>query len=199
MTRSITWACIVQLDFSAVFDRVSQSGLLFKLKSIGVQLVAACCPFVGNSSPTAGMPQGVPQGSLLSPLLFILYSSEMFELVENGLYAYAYDSTLLAVVRQQADRPAVAASLNKDLAGIQEWCSNWCMILNLNKTKALTLPLVNPVNPSLGDLVLSGVSINAGPNLDIVGVKLDFKLTFEDHVSGIVSHVSLRELVFRGW
>ena len=61
---------------------------------------------------------------MLSPLLFILYTSEMFELVENGLYAYAYDSTLLAVVRQQADRPAVAASLDRDLARIQEWCSN---------------------------------------------------------------------------
>ena len=54
---------------------------------------------------------GVPRGSVLGPLLFILYTSEMFELVENGLFAY--DSTLLAVVRKPADRPAVAASLNR--------------------------------------------------------------------------------------
>ena len=52
---------------------------------------------------------GVPQGSVLGPLLFILYTSEMFELVENRLYAYADDSTLLAVVRKTANRPAVAA------------------------------------------------------------------------------------------
>ena len=55
---------------------------------------------------------GVPQGSVLGPLLFILYTSEMFELVEYRLYAYADDSTLLAVVRKPADRPAIAASLN---------------------------------------------------------------------------------------
>ena len=73
------------------------------------------------------------------PLLFILYTSEMFELVENRLYVYAYDSTLLAVVRKKSDRPAVAASLNRDLTRIQEWC-NYCMVhLNPNETKALVV------------------------------------------------------------
>ena len=63
----------------------------------------------------------MPQGSVLGPLLFILYTSEMFELVENRLYADADDSTLLEVVRKPVDRPTVAASLNRDLARIQEW------------------------------------------------------------------------------
>ena len=59
----------------------------------------------------------------------------MFELVENRLYAYADGSTLLAVVHKPAHRPAAAASLDRDLARIQEWCNAWCMILNPNKTK----------------------------------------------------------------
>ena len=58
---------------------------------------------------------------MLDPHLFIIYTSEMFELVENRLFAYADDSTQLAVVRKPADRPAVAASLNRELARIQEW------------------------------------------------------------------------------
>ena len=45
----------------------------------------------------------------------------MFELFENRLFAYADDSTLQAVVRKPVDRPAVAASLDRDLARIQEW------------------------------------------------------------------------------
>ena len=61
----------------------------------------------------------VPQRIVLGPFLFILYTDEMFELVGNRLYAYADDSTLLAVVRKPADRPAVAASLTRDLAWIQ--------------------------------------------------------------------------------
>ena len=41
---------------------------------------------------------GVPQGSVVGPFLFVLYTSEMFDLVENRLFAYADDSTLLAVI-----------------------------------------------------------------------------------------------------
>ena len=62
----------------------------------------------------------------------------MFELVENRLFAYADNFTLLAVVGKPAHRPAVCASLKRDLARIQERCNYWCMILNPNKTKALT-------------------------------------------------------------
>ena len=54
---------------------------------------------------------GVSQGSALSPLLFVLHTRVMFELVVNRVYAYADDSTSLAVVCKPADRPVVAASL----------------------------------------------------------------------------------------
>ena len=64
----------------------------------------------------------------------------MFELFENSLFAYADNSTLLPVaddstLHTTGNRPAVAASLNKDLARIQDWCNYLCMMLNLNKTK----------------------------------------------------------------
>ena len=67
---------------------------------------------------------GVSQRSVLGPLLFILCIGEMFEMVENKLYAYANNSILLAVVRMQADRPAVVPSINRNLARIQEWCNH---------------------------------------------------------------------------
>ena len=64
------------------------------------------------------------------------------------------------------------------------------MILNPNKTKALVVSRSRTVSPPHGDLVLSGISIRTNPKNDILGVKFE-KLTFEDHVRGIVS----RELV----
>ena len=64
------------------------------------------------------------------------------------------------------------------------------MIVNNNKTKALVASRTRTVNPPRGDLVLSGVSNCASPNLDILGAKFDSKLMFVDHVSGIVSRVS---------
>ena len=63
-------------------------------------------------------------------------------------------------------------------------------MLNPNKTKALVVRRSRTVNPPHGGLVLSGVTIRASSNLDIVGVKFDSKLTFEDHVRGIVCRVS---------
>ena len=119
----------------------------------------------------------------------------MFKLVENRLYAYADDSTLLAVVLNPADILGVAASFNRDFAWIQDWCNHWCTILNPNKNKALwlvdpglrTLPMVT--------LVFSGISICYNRNLDILGPKFDSRLNFEDHVRDIASPVSQR-LIF---
>ena len=75
---------------------------------------------------------------------------------------------------------------------IQEWCNHWCMMLNPNKTKALYIVVsrYRTVSPPHGDLVLPGISIRASTNLDILGVKFESKLIFEDHVRGIVSRVS---------
>ena len=72
------------------------------------------------------------------------------------------------------------------------------MILNPSKTKVLVVSRSRTVNPPHGDLVLSEVSICVSPNLEILGVKFDGRLTFEDHVR-VFSLVSLKELVFRGW
>ena len=71
------------------------------------------------------------------------------------------------------------------------------MILNPNKTKALVVSRSRAVNPAHGDLVLSGVSICASHNNDILGVKFDSRLTFNDHVRGVVSRVSQRIGVLR--
>ena len=142
---------IVQLDFRAAFDRESHSGLIFKLKYIGIgsSVVFIYMEFLSNrrqrvvvdgaTSEWIPIVSSMPQGSMLGPLLFIRYTSEMFELVENRLYAYADDSTLLEVVCKRADRPAVAASLNRDMTRIHMWCNHWCTILNPNKRMALVV------------------------------------------------------------
>ena len=79
-------------------DRVSHSGLLFKLKpiSVGGSVLSICKEFLSNlrqrvvvdgaTSEWIPIVFGVPQGSVLGPLLFSLYDSQMIELVENRLY-----------------------------------------------------------------------------------------------------------------
>ena len=90
---------------------MNHSGLLFKLKSIDVggSLLFICTEFLsdhrqrivvdGAANEWIPIISGVPQGNLLlGPLLFILYTSEMFELGENRLFPYSDDSTVQAVV-----------------------------------------------------------------------------------------------------
>ena len=69
--------------------------------------------------------------------------------------------------------------------------------MNHNKIKALIVSRSRTMNPPHGDLVLSGVSILISPYFDILGMKFDSKLTFEDHVNGIVSCISQRIDILR--
>ena len=92
--------------------------------------MALCCQFVESSSPPRRQrvvvdgatsewittASRVPQGSVLGPLQVILFTSEMFESVENRLFAYTDDSTLLAVVRQPSD-PLMLPSLTRTRLG----------------------------------------------------------------------------------
>ena len=65
------------------------------------------------------------------------------------------------------------------------------------QTKVLVVSKSRTVSPHHGDLVLSWVPIRSSPNLDILGMKFDSKLTLEDHVRGIVSRVSQRIGILR--
>ena len=67
----------------------------------------------------------VPQGSVLGPLLFFLYTSQLFSILENKLVRYADDSTLITVVPSPGLRVAVAESLCRDLVKVGEWCDLW--------------------------------------------------------------------------
>ena len=66
----------------------------------------------------------MPQGSVLCPLLFLLYTLELFSILENKLIGYADDSTLMAVVPSPGVRVAVEESLTRDLGRVIECCDH---------------------------------------------------------------------------
>ena len=81
----------------------------------------------GCRSKLVNVVSGMPQGSVLGPLLFLLYTSEFFSILENKLIGYADDSTLIAVVPSPGVRVTVAESLIRDLGRVSEWCDLWGM------------------------------------------------------------------------
>ena len=84
----------------------------------------------GCRSKLVNVVSGVPQGCVLGPKLFFLYTSEPFSKVENRLYGYTDDSTLVVVVPSPGERVAVSESLNRDLNSVSVWCNLWGMKLN---------------------------------------------------------------------
>ena len=91
----------------------------------------------GCWSKLVNVVSGVLQGSVLGPLLFLLYTSELFSILENKLIGYADDSTLMVVVLSPGIRVVVAESLIHDIGMVSEWCDPWGMKLNASKPKTM--------------------------------------------------------------
>ena len=121
----------------------------------------------------------MPQGSILCPLLFLLYTSELFSILENKLIGYADDSTLIAVVPSPGLRVPVAESLSSDLVKVSEWCDLWGMKLNASKTKTTIASRSRTMHPQSPALTIGGTELKESDDLVILGVTFDSKMTFE--------------------
>ena len=89
----------------------------------------------------------VLKGSVLGPLFFLLYTSELFSILGNKLIGYADDSTLMAVVPSPGVRVAVTESLIRDLGRVSEWRNLWEIKLNEGKTKTMIVSRSRTMHP----------------------------------------------------
>ena len=108
-------------------------GILGSVLSILTQILSNRSQHVmvdGCLSKLVDVMSGVPQVSVLGPLLLFLYTSELLSIMENNLIGYADDSTSMAVVPSSCVRVTVAESLIRDLGNVSEWCDLWGMKLN---------------------------------------------------------------------
>ena len=134
------------LDVSSAFDKVWHQGLLAKLGQIGVegtfydtiksyltdrkQIVVVD----GEKSDIADIKAGIPQGSRLGPLLFIIYMNDIIDDIESDILIFADDTSLFA---NGPDPAVTAAQLNRDLVKISEWAIKWKITFNPGKSKDL--------------------------------------------------------------
>ena len=187
---------LVQIDFSAAFDSVNHGGLVFKLREAGVgglilkffqNFLSSRTQRVkvnGVFSSSIDVVSGVPQGSVLGPLLFLLYIADLPRLLQNELVGYADDSTLLCRIPHPRDRSSVAASLNDDLA------------VNPSKTRGMLISRSRTVESLFPDLLIDGSVVEMVSELKILGVIFDSKLTFEKQVRAIAASASMRVGIF---
>ena len=146
---------VFYLDFSKAFDRVPHQRLLAKLKAHGItgdifnwikswlhdrkQRVV----LNGSQSDWTAVPSGVPQGSVLGPLLFIIFINDIDNAVDVlycSLLKFADDTKGIHKVNNNDD----ASKLQKDLDNLYHWSCEWQMLFNLDKCHILHLGNTNP-------------------------------------------------------
>ena len=135
---------IVYLDQSRAFDRIWHAGLIHKLKHMGftgslLNWIAdylfnrtICVGIEGHTSPWFDITAGVPQGSILGPLLFLLFVNDIENDIESDIHLYADDTALVESFSRSEEDEAFSL-LNRDLQKLDEWSHTWNMSYNAQK------------------------------------------------------------------
>ena len=138
---------IIYLDFAKAFDTVPHIRLIHKLKLAGIR--GKCLNWIYNfltdrrqrvvlrngTSSWQQITSGVPQGSILGPILFLLYVNDLPDYVESKAKMFADDTKVYNNIRSLADCEA----LQNDLNNLAVWSKTW--LLNFNETKCVVLKI----------------------------------------------------------
>ena len=129
--------------------------------------------------------------------MLLLYTSELFSILENKLIGYADDSTLMAVVPSPGVRVAVAESPIRDLGRVSEWCDLWGMKLNASKTMTMIVSRSRTMHPQSPPLTIGVTVLKESDDLVILGVTFDSKMTLEKHLRSVSRAASQRLGILR--
>ena len=145
---------IVYLDFSKAFDKVPHQRLLDKVRAHGIdgKVLGWIKSWIsdrqqrvvinGCKSKWGKVISGVPQGSVLGPLLFLIYINDLDSGVSSHLSKFADDTKIGRIIRSDEDTMALQA----DLEIMYEWADKWQMQFNISKCKVLSIGRDNPHN-----------------------------------------------------
>jgi hypothetical protein len=185
------------LDFAKAFDRVPHRRLLIKLDLLGIRGPYAIwiANFLrgrtfavrvdGVVSQTKNVVSGVPQGTVLGPLLFILFINDLVRKLRNDVVIYA-DDVMLSAPLYSTDSCIL---LQHDICILQEWNRIWDLPFNISKCESMRITLprktasmsVPPFRYSVGTEGIAQVS-----SIKYLGVTLTDTLSFTAHIENIV-------------
>ena len=193
----------VFIDLRKAFDTVDHTLLLNKLSSVGIldgeldwfknylcnrkQIVE----YQGVSSDTEFVSVGVPQGSILGPLLFILHINDLPGALSNcSVLMYADDTVLYC---SDSHASSIEYKLNQGLQEVNKWLGENSLFLNAVKTEAMlfgTSPRLSNVDNF--NILVNGVAIKRVSKFKYLGVIFDERLSWNDHVKYILTKAGSR-------
>lgn len=195
---------LVLCDISKAFDRVWHIGLLTKLNAYGIRgklhdwfnsyiSDRKQSVFVNNtSSPLGHTNAGVPQGSVLGPLLFLIYVNDIADNLISLSRLFADDTSLSF---SSLSPYTIEDIMNTDLETISAWSKQWLITFNPQKTKAMIFsnaPLPDDIDIKFQDEEIEFVTYHKH-----LGITFDTDCKFHTHIETIVQSVSKRLNVLR--
>lgn len=188
---------VVYTDYSKAFDRIDHIALISKLRNIGIHgdllrwfssyISMRSQAIVINSymSSWVLIPSGVPQGSLLGPLLFVIFVNDISQCLHNSkLLCFADDMKVFLNITSSVDVQA----LQEDLSRLDEYCR--LNKLDLNPSKCSVTTFSRKRNSILSVYKLKDQILQQTHVVRDLGVIQDSKLLFDEHISHIVAKAS---------
>ena len=191
----------VFLDISKAFDKVWHEGLLYKLKSMGIsgELIKLLENYLSNrlqrvvlngqTSPWRPVLPGVPQGSILGPLLFLIYINDLPNRLKSNAKLFADDTSLFTIVK---DTNESANILNNDLSLISRWAYDWKMLFNPDPQKLAHEVIFSKKKQSQSHptISLNNIPVERASYQKHLGIILDEKLNFKQHVDNAILKIN---------
>lgn len=189
--------CSIFIDLKKAFDTVNHTILLQKLNRYGIRGVSLklfesylndrsqYTLVNGSRSSCKAMNCGVPQGSTLGPLLFLLYINDLHLISNFSLTLFADDANLSL---NNSNPLNLQNNVNDELVKISEWLCCNKLSLNLNKTQYLIV--TNRKITHKFDIKVSGRSITQTDQIKYLGVIIDSKLNWEPHIKQVKNKLS---------
>jgi hypothetical protein len=183
----------VFLDFSKAFDVVSHAKLITKLNGMGIshEIIAWIRSFLSNRkqkvkienefSNEISVTSGVPQGSVLGPLLFLIFINDLPESVKTQIRLFADDCIVYNEICNDSD----CANLQKDLNAVHSWCIANEMKLNSDKSQLIRFSRKR--TPVLFDYRINDAALAEATEAKYLGALLSSNLSWGKHLDQVLA------------